>query len=107
MDIKIDRTDEMRLRGELEGRTDVEAARKLASPLHQISPKTKPILIIHSDDDKSVPIQQAVDMAQALEKAKLRSRFVHYKDRGHMGITPEVIKEALSFIKEESASRGK
>jgi acetyl esterase len=81
---------------------DAVEARKLASPQHQITPRTKPMLIIHSDDDKSVPVQQAIDMAQALEKAKVRSRFVHYKDRGHMGITPEVIQQALSFIKEMS-----
>lgn len=78
---------------------DAVEGRRLASPLHQISPRTKPILIIHSDDDKSVPIQQALDMVAALEKAKVPNRFVHYKDRGHMGITPEVTKETLSFIK--------
>jgi acetyl esterase/lipase len=84
---------------------DATEARRLASPLHQISPRTRPILVIHSDDDKSVPIQQAIDMAQALEQAKIRSRFIHYKDRGHMGITPEVTREALAFIKEVSAAR--
>jgi dipeptidyl aminopeptidase/acylaminoacyl peptidase len=47
-----------------------------------------------------VPIQQAVDMSQALQAAKVRTRFVHYKDRGHMGITDEVIREARAFISE-------
>ena len=48
---------------------DVEAARRLASPLTHVKPTTRPILVIHSDDDRSVPIQQAVDFAQALQKA--------------------------------------
>jgi acetyl esterase/lipase len=79
---------------------DVAAARRQASPLHQITPQTKPILIVHSDDDKSVPIQQAIDMDKALEAAKVPHRFVHYKDRGHVGATEEVLKEVRAFIAE-------
>jgi len=79
---------------------DLEKARRLASPFHHVSDSIKPLLVIHSDDDRSVPIKQAVDMAQALEKARARYRFVHYKDKGHMGITPDVIKESLAFIEE-------
>lgn len=82
---------------------DVDAARRLASPLHQISAKTKPILVIHADDDKSVPVKQAFDMVEALDKAKIKHRFAHSKDRGHMGITPYVIEEAVKFIKEITA----
>jgi dipeptidyl aminopeptidase/acylaminoacyl peptidase len=63
-----------------------------------VSAATKPILIIHSDDDRSVPIQQAVDMVAKLKAAGVRHRFVHYADRGHMGITEDVVKEARAFI---------
>src|SRR5262249_26772590 len=76
------------------------AARELASPLRHVSAKTMPMLILHSDDDKSVPIQQALDMVQALEKSKARHRFVHYKDKGHISITDDVIKETRAFINE-------
>jgi acetyl esterase/lipase len=82
------------------------AARLLASPINHVNTKMKPILIIHSDDDKSVPIQQALDMVQALEKAKVRHRFVHYKDKGHISITDDVIKETRAFIDEISAKVG-
>jgi acetyl esterase/lipase len=81
---------------------DVEAARKLASPIHHLSGKVKPILIIHSDDDRSVPIRQAVEMAEALEKAGARHKFLHYKDKGHMGIADYVVRESAAFIKEVS-----
>jgi acetyl esterase/lipase len=77
---------------------DVKKAREIASPIHNITPATKPILIVHSDDDQSVPVQQAVDMAAALAKAGVKHKFVHYKDRGHMRMTDEVITEALAFI---------
>ena len=56
--------------------------------------------MIHSDDDKSVPVQQANDMAAKLQAAGVQTRYVHYTDRGHMGITDDVIKEARAFIAE-------
>lgn len=83
---------------------DLEAARRLASPIHHVQAGIKPILVIHSDDDRSVPIQQAVDMAAALAKAGAPHRFVHYTNKGHMGITPDIIQEARAFIAQQSAS---
>lgn len=77
---------------------DIQAARRQASPMFQISATSKPLLVIHSDDDRSVPIQQALDMVKALEAAKIRHKFVHYNDRGHMGLTDEVLQEARAFI---------
>jgi acetyl esterase/lipase len=82
----------------LEG--DAVDARRTASPIHNLGPGTRPILVIHSDDDRSVPIQQAVDFVDALENAGVQHRFVHYTDRGHMRITEQVIEETLAFIAE-------
>jgi acetyl esterase/lipase len=79
---------------------NVEEARRHASPIAHVSATTKPLLIIHSDDDKSVPVQQAIDMVEKLKGAGVLHRFVHFTDRGHMGITPEVVKEARAFIAE-------
>jgi acetyl esterase/lipase len=79
---------------------NVEEARPLASPITHVGPANTPILVLHSDDDKSVPVQQAVDMAEKLKAHGVYHRFVHYTDRGHMGITDEVIKEARAFIAE-------
>ena len=77
---------------------NVEEQRRIASPIHQINANTKPILIIHSDDDRSVPVQQAHDMAAAMDSAGAPHKFVHYTDRGHMRITEEVTSETLAFI---------
>jgi acetyl esterase/lipase len=79
---------------------DAEAARKEASPMFYVKATSKPILILHSDDDKSVPIKQAVDMAEALQKAGARHKFLHYTDKGHMQIVDYVIRESVAFIKE-------
>ncbi len=84
---------------------NVEEARRIASPITHVTATTKPTLVIHSDDDKSVPVQQAVDMAAKLAAAGVPHRFVHYTDRGHMGITAEVIAEARAFIAEVEAKK--
>ncbi len=82
----------------LEG--DVREARRIASPIHNLGSDSKPILVIHSDDDRSVPIQQAIDFAEALDAAGIQHGFVHYTDAGHMRITEDVIRETLAFIAE-------
>ena len=84
---------------------NVEEARRAASPIAHVSATTKPTLVIHSDDDKSVPVQQAVDMAAKLQAAGVQHRFVHYTDRGHMGITDDVVREARAFIAEVEAKK--
>ena len=83
---------------------DVTEARRLASPVHQLTARSRPMMIVHSDDDKSVPVQQAVDMVKALQAAKVAHRFLHYKDRGHMGATEEVLEEVRAFIAEVEAA---
>jgi acetyl esterase/lipase len=77
-------------------------ARLLASPIANVKAnKTKPMLIFHSDNDPSVPIDQAVRMAATLTEADVHHRFLHYPDRGHIKLTEDfVIEESLKFISE-------
>ena len=77
-------------------------ARKLASPVNHVSKETKPLLILHSDNDRSVPIENALLMVEALEKADARHTFHRYPTAGHMQVTDEVIKRALEFIEQQS-----
>ncbi|MQA92629.1 MAG: alpha/beta hydrolase fold domain-containing protein [Gemmatimonas sp.] len=77
---------------------DVQEARRVASPIRAVDADTKPILVIHSDDDGSVPVQQAVDMVGVLQAAGVPHQFVHWQDRGHMSITEEVVQETHDFI---------
>jgi acetyl esterase/lipase len=78
----------------------LDDARRHASPISHVSAATRPLLVIHSDDDKSVPVQQAADMVEKLTAAGVQHRYVHYTDKGHMGITEDVIREARAFIAE-------
>ena len=77
---------------------NVDEARREASPMAHVGSATKPMLVIHSDDDRSVPVQQAVDFVEKLKTAGVAHHFTRYTDRGHMGITDEVVKEARAFI---------
>ena len=47
-----------------------------------------------------MPVQQAADFVEKLKASGVQHRYVHFTDRGHMGITDDVIKEARAFIAE-------
>ena len=81
---------------------DPTEARKFSSPVNHVRKDMKPLLILHSDDDKSVPIDNALGMVKALEKAEAQHTFHRYPKAGHMGITDEVIKKSLEFIQQQS-----
>lgn len=85
---------------------DPEEARALASPTRHVTLKSKPLLVLHSDNDKSVPIDNALTMIDVLKKAGARHTFHRYPDMGHMGINDEVIDKSRAFTKEVSAASG-
>ncbi len=82
---------------------DPVEARRLASPIRHVTRRTRPMLIIHSDDDPVVPVQQAIDMARVLESAGVHYRFAHLAGRGHMSLTDEVKELATAFMAEVEA----
>lgn len=82
---------------------DPIAAREHASPIRQITPRMRPLLIFHADNDKSVPIDNALSMVEALKAAQAPHVFHRYPTAGHMDITPEVIEKSLAFIESVSA----
>ena len=81
----------------------LDEARALASPTKHVTKTSKPLLILHSDNDNSVPIANALTMIEVLQQAEARHAFHRYPKLGHMGINEEVIQQSLAFIKEESA----
>jgi acetyl esterase/lipase len=81
-------------------------ARKLASPVNHVKKDSKPLLILHSDNDRSVPINNALGMVEALKKAGSTHTFHRYPTAGHMGITDEVILRAREFIDQHSGKEG-
>ena len=79
-------------------------ARTLASPVNHVTADSKPLLILHSDNDQSVPIDNALLMVEALKKAGALHDFHRYPDMGHMGINDEVIARAREFIEDQSSA---
>jgi acetyl esterase/lipase len=83
---------------------DPVEARTLASPVNHVKADSKPLLILHSDNDQSVPIDNALLMVEALKEAGARHGFHRYPDMGHMGINVEVIARAREFIEQQSSA---
>ena len=83
---------------------DPVEARKLASPVNHVQKNMKPLLVIHSDDDQSVPIDNALLMVKRLKEADAPYTFHRDRAAGHMGITDQVIARALEFISQQSAA---
>jgi acetyl esterase/lipase len=64
-------------------RKDIEALFKQLSPITYVNPQYPPTLIVHGDDDKVVPLQQAQEMDQALAKAGVDHKLVVIPGGGH------------------------
>ena len=48
-----------------------------------------------------IPVDQADRMTAALAEREVHHRYLHYTDRGHIGLTEDfVIEESLDFIRE-------
>ena len=78
---------------------NVEEARR--SPHHRPRQRRDQTADCHSLGRRQVGAGAAgVDMVEKLKASGVQHRFVHFTDRGHMGITDEVIKEARAFIAE-------
>jgi len=82
-------------------RSDMEALAKKLSPISYVSAKSPPTLIVHGDEDKIVPLQQAKDMDQALAKANVPHKLEVIPGGGHDDKTfrPGVTK-ALQWFKD-------
>ena len=63
---------------------DLEKARK-ASPLTYVTAKAPPFVIVHGNADKSVPIEQSIELNDALVKAGVDSKIYVMKGKGHGG----------------------
>ncbi len=63
---------------------NTEKARK-ASPLTYVGKDCAPLLIMHGDQDHTVPLQQSEVLAGALKKAGVEVKLVVVKDNGHGG----------------------
>jgi acetyl esterase/lipase len=64
-------------------RNDIDALIKRLSPITYVNPKYPPTLIVHGDDDKVVPLQQAQAIDQALTKSGVSHKLEVVPGGGH------------------------
>ena len=84
-----------------EPKSDIEALARKLSPITYVTANYPPTLIVHGDNDKTVPLQQAKDMDQALAKAGVQHKLEIISGGGHDDKTfgPGVMK-ALQWFKD-------
>lgn len=71
---------------------------KMANPITYITGNEPPFLIVHGDEDMSVPHQQSVILHQALQKAGVDSALHIIKGAGHLFYGPEIDAMVDSFF---------
>ena len=72
-----------------------DSALEELSPILMLHPQVPPIYIAHGDADKTVPIEQSINLYEALQKRGLVSSFkvLNGADHGYVGLSDAVIQE--------------
>lgn len=70
-----------------------------ASPINYVSPDDSPLLLIHGEADRSVPIVESETMQEALQKAGVAAKLIRIPGGGH-GPTFPGAKNPPDFIRE-------
>jgi acetyl esterase/lipase len=71
---------------------------KDASPVYHVTAQACPFFILHGDRDPIVPLQQSVELNDALKKAGIESTLVIVKGGGHGFHDPASAMEAAAFL---------
>jgi len=77
---------------------DWNIARFNDSPINFVSNSSKPILMFHSGEDLSVPIEQADKFEKVLIEKQADHRYIRYTKGGHLKVTDKIVSESLDFI---------
>jgi dipeptidyl aminopeptidase/acylaminoacyl peptidase len=84
--------------------TDNQDAARKASPVTYVSPDDPPFLIVHGEEDMTVPFNQSEILEAALKKAGVDATLVRVKRGGHgfRGDTdptpPQIDRRVLAFF---------
>ena len=74
---------------------------RTANPITYVSKDDPPFLILHGDQDKTVPINQSELLNEALKAAGVWVKFVPVPGAGHYLISPEATKTVNEFFDEK------
>ena len=83
------------LGGPLESKRELAAT---ATPLRYASAKTPPFLIMHGDQDQTVPFQQSALLADGLKKLGVEVTLISVPGAGHGFGSPEVFQTCVRFF---------
>ncbi len=75
-----------------------QASIREVSPAYHIDAIRIPILLIHGDEDESVPYSQSEDFKKLLDKSGRKTVLLRLEDEGHGGFDKEVSKVMLTTI---------
>jgi acetyl esterase/lipase len=83
--------DTLRLYQSVSAERKLEIAKQV-SPIYNVTPDDPPVLIIHGDADRTVPLQQSETLIKKLDEAKVVNSFIVKKGGGH-GWKERVVEE--------------
>jgi acetyl esterase/lipase len=78
-----------------------QALAKEASPVDYVTAQACPFFIIHGDHDPIVPLQQSIELNDALKKAGVDSTLIIVKGGGHGFNDPPSALAATNFLKKQ------
>lgn len=74
---------------------------RMANPITYIDENDPPFLIVHGDQDRTVPPHQSKIFHQALEKAGVKSELIMVEGAGHGGFGSEIRDKVKVFFKKQ------
>ena len=85
-------------------------AREFYSPIKHITENTKPILIVHSENDSSVPFQQALEMIKKLKEKNNDFKRLLFSNFGHVllnhPLAEKIAQSYIELLESENTSNG-
>lgn len=84
--------------------SDVEPLAKLASPVFHVDSTDPPLLLLHGDQDRQMPINQSHELEGVYERQGLEVDFIVVHDAGHGGdefYAPAHLQRLVSFLDTE------
>jgi len=59
------------------------------NPVNHVADWTKPMLVIHSDKDYRIPVEQGIGAFTALQRKGVESQFLRFPDENHWVLKPQ------------------
>lgn len=81
-----------------------DAARTFASPLAHVEKAHTPLLIVHAEDDKSVPVAQADEFVSSLRSQGKPHEYRRYAEGGHLKLNVNTLRDCRVFLESMGAA---